>query len=557
MNRLYLLAILFFSSLGLSAQSSLNMTLLGTWDGSTSSCLASNTVCYNEVWGYEDELGNEYAIIGSPYQLHFIDVTNPSNPTLVQSLTGTGGSIWRDMKTYGDYLYCVHDSNVTSNSEGLWIIDMSDIENGNVSSVKTVESQFGRAHNIFIDEPNARLYVAGANSGRDITVYGLADPENPSLLANLTFPGSGVGHYIHDLYVRDNIAYLFQGNSGMFVYDFTTANNPVLLDNTGYTGGYNHSGWMTDDGNYLVFADETVGRPLSIVNVSDVPNSGIGPATEFKQALLAPNNNNIAHNPLIKGNFAYVSYYEDGVQVWDLSNPASPSLSAYYDNSNNTTYSGTEQVWGVYPFLSSGNILMSDDRTGLYVLRPDFNLPVEMSYFTAKANRFNQVDLNWATITEVNSRDFEVERSLDGETFVSIGTVGAAGNSETEIRYSFTDERPEFGTSYYRLRKNDIDGSYSYSDVATVTLKKERRITVFPNPISSDKKVHLNWEAEEYGDVTVNIYDLNGKTVMSGNYQSSLGSLIIDVEMLSQGNYILEFADSQGVHTEKLMVSGN
>ncbi len=359
----------------LFSQTSNNMTLVGTWNGSTSTCVYNETVCYNEVWGYVDGAGNEYGIICSPEEVHFIDLSTPSNPTLKQTFTGTARSIWRDAKSYGNYVYVVHDNNQTNNSEGLWIFDMSALPGGNIADLGTLETHFNRAHNIFIDEPNARLYVAGSDTeSSGLIVYSLANPAAPSLLASVDL-SQNMGGYVHDLFVRNNIAYVNSGSGGsgtggMFAIDFNNPSNPTYLADVN-TGGYNHSSWMTEDNNYIVYAAETSGVPLNLVDVSDVNNGNIYTVSVMYEPLLGQNSNpgNMAHNPLIHGNYCYVSYYEDGVQVWDISDPNNPFLAGYYDMINNTSYSGTSGVWGVYPFLPSGLVLASDETTGLYVLQ--------------------------------------------------------------------------------------------------------------------------------------------------------------------------------------------
>ncbi len=362
--------ILFFFPFLCFAQSSDRMDLIGTWNSNSISCISN--ICYNEVWGYVDGVGKEYAILGSPEQLSFIDVSNPTNPVLKQEFIGTGRSIWRDMKSYQNFIYSVHDNNNTSDDEGLWIFDMSALPNGNVIDLGFFETDFGRAHNIFIDEPNARLYIAGSNTqGAGLIVYSLANPANPSLIANVSL-ATGMGGYVHDLFVRDNIAYCNSGSGsdgGMFAINMTIPTMPQYLADV-ETGGYNHSSWMTDDNNYVVYATETSNVPLYLVDVTDVNNGNIINVSTMKEPLLAPEHtNNIAHNPLIKGDYCYVSYYEDGIQVWDISDPENPFLEAYYDMIANTNYNGTTGVWGVYPFLPSGHILASDVNTGLYILK--------------------------------------------------------------------------------------------------------------------------------------------------------------------------------------------
>jgi hypothetical protein len=96
-------------------------------------------------------------------------------------------------------------------------------------------------------------------------------------------------------------------------------------------------------------------------------------------------------------------------------------------------------------------------------------LPVELLEFDAVPND-GAVKVMWATGSELGSAYFVVERSGDGETFTPIGEVAAAGESSSLIRYHFVDDQPLFGTSYYRLRQVDQDGSTAFSRIASVDL---------------------------------------------------------------------------------------
>ncbi len=549
---------LIFSS-SLNAQS-LNMNLIGTWNGSTSACVYGGVVCYNEVWGYVDGSGNEYAIICSPEEVHFIDLTTPSTPTLKNTFSGTGRSIWRDVKSYGNYVYVVHDNNETSNDEGLWIFDMSALPAGNVTNAGFLETHFGRAHNIFIDEANARLYVAGSNTqSNGIIVYSLANPGNPTLLANVSL-ATGMGGYVHDLYVRDNIAYCNSesgSNGGMFAIDFTIPTMPSYLADVN-TNGYNHSSWMTDDGNYVVYATETSNYPLYLVDVSDVNNGNITAVSSMKFPLLAPTHtDNIAHNPLIRGNYCFVSYYEDGVQVWDISNPATPSIAAYYDMiPTNTSYHGTDRgAWGVYPFLPSGHILVSDDFTGLYVLKTTFALPVELNSFTARVAEKDKVLLSWQTASEENSKEFVIERSSNGDRFEAIGSIPAKGNSADISNYHFTDSKPLLGTSYYRLNIIDKDASYEYSNVESVTLDKKIKMTLSPNPAVLGQNINLLFESDIKDDVIIQFFNVSGQLIHSDIQTDSDNQIQVKTNHLTSGFYFIEVNIGEWKYREKITIT--
>jgi len=362
----YLFVLCILPSL-LKGQQSMNMTLSGVWDGNT---IQHSGNYYNDIWGYTDELGNEYAIVGSPTKVHFIDVTNPTTPTEIHNHTGGNTSLWRDFKSYKKHVYAVADEG----SEGMLIFDMSGLPASPPTLVNQVTG-FGRAHNIFIDVPNGLLYVAGSNfAGGGVMVYDLnTDPANPTLV----FSNSLSGGYVHDIYVKDNIAYASHGFSGLYMYDFSNPSSPFLIDSR-FTGGYNHSSWITDDDQYVVYAEEVPdGRPLGILDISDIPNNGIELVRTFKFPLLAPQETNVTpHNPFIAGDYCIVSYYEDGVQIFDISDKNNPVQVAWYDTEpNNTTYGGTNNNWGVYPYFPSGNIIATDTDFGLFVLSTSLNIP--------------------------------------------------------------------------------------------------------------------------------------------------------------------------------------
>ncbi|MBK8557047.1 MAG: choice-of-anchor B family protein [Lewinellaceae bacterium] len=397
MKRWTLLFLLFGVCNFLWAQGS-NVTLMGTWDGAS--------LDYSDIWGYVDPSGGEYAIIGSLTKIHVVDVTVPSAPALVGELTPGNSSIWRDFKTYGNYAYGVADQG----TEGLVVIDLSNVPSS-ISLAGQYSIDFKRAHNVFIDTQNGRLYVIGSSGGihpanNGLIVYDLvANPANPVRLSSTPLAGG----YVHDAFIKNHIAYCSHGTNGLYVYNMSNASSPVLLGSlTSYPEqGYNHSGWLSEDGNSYVFADETHGKKMKIANVSDLSNITVGPNNVFRQCLLAPGNNGcIPHNPFILGNFVYISYYHDGLQVFDISNPSNVTSVGYYDTyPGNTNYSGYEGAWGCYPYLPSGVVLISDISTGLYVLDFNMPLPVELVSFRGEYNA-GTVTLNWSTMSEPAQRLF-------------------------------------------------------------------------------------------------------------------------------------------------------
>lgn len=343
-------------------------TLLGTWSNPDLIGSSAFDNAYNEIWGHAAD-DREYAIIGTTAGTHFIEVTDPSTPTEVAFVEGgqTGSVvIHRDYHNLGNYLYAVCDE---GNQSTLQIIDLSNLPN-EVTVVYDSNELFYRAHNIFIDESTERLYVLSVGSPNDFSpmkIYDISDPVAPSLLASHnSFEGNTVGH-VHDAYVKDNLAYLNCGTDGLYIVDFSDVNNPVLLGSmVDYLqSGYNHSGWPSEDGQYYYFSDEDHGKDVKAVAISDFSDMQI---TSFFDAGLLAAASSIPHNQVVHDNYLYVSYYYDGLQVYDLSDPSTPAREMYYDTSTEPAGFNYKGAWGVYPFLPSGNILVSDMQEGLFVL---------------------------------------------------------------------------------------------------------------------------------------------------------------------------------------------
>jgi choice-of-anchor B domain-containing protein len=141
---------------------------------------------------------------------------------------------------------------------------------------------------------------------------------------------------------------------------------PQLLGSlTSYTErGYNHSGWLSDDGKYYYMADENHGfrmKTLDVSNLNDIQEVGL-----FN--LPGGTVNQIPHNQFIHCGRLYVSYYYDGLVVYDLADPAHPNPIFHYDTYPQVNDNSYEGAWGVYPSLPSGNVLISDMQTGLYII---------------------------------------------------------------------------------------------------------------------------------------------------------------------------------------------
>ncbi|HMQ47549.1 MAG TPA: choice-of-anchor B family protein [Saprospiraceae bacterium] len=389
-------------------------TLLGHWhDETIIPAFFANP--YHDVWGITLH-ETEYGIITSTRGVHVFDLDHISDnfePVASGEGTDQGNIIsHRDAKTYQHYLYCVADEGQSA----LQIFDLSDLPNS-IEMVYESDEFVRTAHNIWIDEANARLYLAGGN-GFTLRVLSLENPEQPALLAS--FPNANLQiPYVHDLYVQDNIGFLSVAFEGLWVVDFNDPANVALVGTmTSYPQqGYNHSGWLSDDGNYFYLCDETHGMDVKIVDVQDFLEMRV---VSTMDAQSAPTQ--IPHNVIPQDDLLYVSYYYDGLQVFDVSNPEFPRRVAAYD-----TYNGPDEdyfagAWGVY-VMPSGRSLISDMNSGFYV----FDV-IDLPPNTSLTPNSTAIDLcvNQSTTFSV----------LVGEDFsgpVSITTAGTDANLEVQL----------------------------------------------------------------------------------------------------------------------------
>ncbi len=170
----------------------------------------------------------------------------------------------------------------------------------------------------------------------------------------------------------------------------------------------------------------------------------------------------------------------------------------------------TSEVTGTRPPLNAVWIKDADNSEvslSLTGVSEDYGaLPVSLAYFDAAVNDEKHVELTWKTTAENNSGYFTVERSHTGQDFIAIGTVQSGVNTNKGLAYRFTDRQPLSGTSYYRLRQTDLDGSSASYQIVSVHIPGG--IAVFPNP--SDGKVIIV-DAPEGSAIA--LFDLAGRNI--------------------------------------------
>jgi choice-of-anchor B domain-containing protein len=432
----------------------------------------------------------------------------------------------------------------------LQVFDLSGLP-ATVTKVYESYEHFDRAHNIFIDTATAKMYVAGArdstlsrqsNAYNGVMIFDLSQkPDTPALLSSTRLQGG----YIHDLYARNDTLYgahIYNGVLG--IYDLRNpAISAPLASFTSYPGqGYTHSMWLRDQGDILVFADETHGSPLKSLDVSDLGNLSL--TAIFSSSLEAPTaTNSIAHNPIFRGDSVYISYYHDGVQVFDLTNPAYPQRVAYYDTYNNSNYNGYSGCWGVYPLLPSGLILSSDISTGLYVLEM-LNPPLAADQLELQlvSGGKNGPRLRASRLSASAKGELILERKQQVWTHIA-----TAHFPEDKLSYEFDDAQAPQGSLRYRLRLKLADGQVLHSNEVEYIQAIASAIEIAKNPVAVGEPIVMILPTVSF----VQVFDLQGKLLAEQQFQA--GSHSLDLS-LQPGVYLVR-ANGEMTSWQYLVVS--
>jgi len=219
-----------------------------------------NNFGVSDVWGYTDETGVEYAIVGYRYGTSIIDVsTDPSNPTEVMNILGPSDYDYyyhRDYKTYGDFLYIVNE--MYGDDVGMQIIDLSPLPDSDPVKLDTYEL-INQSHNLWID-PQGLAFIEHY-SGDNIQIADLSNPSEPSYFGSFGSMAGGC----HDIYTEGSIAYVSEGNNGFGIYDVSNINNIIqLAEIIPPSSGYAHNAWLSADENYLVTTEDTQGKTVKV-----------------------------------------------------------------------------------------------------------------------------------------------------------------------------------------------------------------------------------------------------------------------------------------------------
>ncbi len=336
----------------------------------------------NDVWGWTDpDTNKEYALMGLNNGTAFVDITDTENLIYLGKLpSATSSSSWRDIKVYQNHAYIVSEAD----GHGMQVFDLTRLRN--VSNAPEVfnddglYSGFGNAHNVVINEDTGFAFPVG--TARDDTFNGgvhfvnLQDPKNP-----VSAGGYGTNGYTHDAQV---ITYngpdadyagaeIFVGanENQVAIVNVTDKDSPIGISTFGYSNlAYTHQGWFTEEHRYLILGDE-----LDEVNFGFDSRTLVFDLLDLDNPILHTSYSGqttaIDHNGYVLGDQYFLANYRAGVRVLDISDIANKSISeeGFFDTFPSNNSAGFDGVWSVYPYFSSGKIIVSDINSGLFVIK--------------------------------------------------------------------------------------------------------------------------------------------------------------------------------------------
>ena len=171
-------------------------------------------------------------------------------------------------------------------------------------------------------------------------------------------------------------------------------------------------------------------------------------------------------------------------------------------------------------------------------------LPVSLIDFSAKAKDAS-IEVKWSTASEKDNSAFVVEKSLDGQTWSSIGTVKGAKTSNVVNNYGVVDYKVVAGFQYYRLKQIDLDGSVNYSKAIAVNFSKAStlNVNVFPNPAKD--VLNITTENNATGEVNIQILNSMGEAVYNQVVEAGLVQNIDITSFIPGVYYVTVIAEGE------------
>jgi hypothetical protein len=328
------------------------------------------TNSYSDVVGEKRTVNGvtkSYAYVASwhnTFGVQILDVTNPDAPTLLTTYApAVISKNMQGVQVANGIGFFASDSN----NGGIHIVDLSNPASPTLLT-RLLPTQDGRVsdnvHSLTIDSTGKHLYIPGYPNDNTILVYDVSNPSAPALLT--TFNGTDA--FVHDLTVSGNRLFAAGWNGTSDIFDISNPQAPQLLGS--FTSGlHTQDVSFSQDGKFVFCPHELSAN--GDVAIFDISNPGaVVQVADIQETVLGIQATSPSTSKLM-GNFLYVAWYQAGLAVFDVSDPKNPIFVGNYDTWPGPSFGGVgggDGDWGVWPFLGTDRVLVSDRTTGLYVL---------------------------------------------------------------------------------------------------------------------------------------------------------------------------------------------
>ncbi len=249
---------------------------------------------------------------------------------------------------------------------------------------------------------------------------------------------------------------------------------------------------------------------------------------------------------------ADVTFTYRGIENTMTTNPTGAIQAQHWNGSmwNFPVGAGTGVTTG------TGTCFMSGVSTFSPWILVSANAPLPIELFSFKAECHNhEVEINWTTSSEINNAYFTVQRSLDGTAFEDVTVLNGKGNSNMMVSYSYIDNNPYTGNSYYRLQQTDFNNKSTYSNIVANICNNEgfAIVNIYPDVENHTATLAFNTEAE--GNYHLTIFDVLGNKISSKDLHANKGfnKMNLDFSSYSQALYFMVLSNDSKTITHKFI----
>jgi len=492
----------------------------------------NNRVCAN-ICGYVDTTGKEYALVGVEDGMSVVNVTNPSAPFEVYQVpwpVNNNNSLWKEIKVYKKHAYVVSEA-----GNGLQICDLSNLPSATpptpIQWQPTISGQqLNTIHALHIDTTKGNIYLYGSNvSNKGAIIASLANPTAPVYL------GMFDNTYVHDGYVDNDTLYACEIYDGYVeIIDCGNKTSPQVLATVQTPLKFTHNSWLSPDKKTLFTTDEKTKSRLTSFDISNLAN------ITLLDTVKALSTSSIVHNTHIRSDYyAVTSWYRDGFNIVDVSRPNNMIVTGYYDSYSSGSGNGFDGAWGVYPYLPSGTIVVSNIDEGLYVFSPTY---VRGCYLEGNVKDsvtlFNLQNVTTQIVGNANSLTYS---DVSGDYATGLAAAGTY-----TVQFSKTGYQTKVvpGVTLQPGVVLTLNRKLAPLGMGVAPVLNEQTFLVGPNVFEDKTTLKYYLSNSDAESAVLKVYDYSGNLVMEKRLPDMIGDVTLG-EGWAKGIYLVTLNTGQ------------